>query len=494
MPDAMPGCRSPGALAGTSGGALQRRCSILLIPTVFALAGAADTLHPDAINAGAWSSADSSAAAYSLPIPMLNKQQSKRFAEGKAQFNEAWVVAPDPSGVWGLGPTFNEDRCAHCHGENGRSPAVADNGEAMRGPLVRLSIAGNGEHGGPKPHPAYGDQLQNRGTEGRVPAEGKVIVNYIEREVQLAGGETVRLREPRIRFDDLQFGEMGEATMTSLRVAPQLVGLGLLEAVPEDTLLTIAREQVAQGVSGRPNYVWDVENERRALGRFGWKANQPSVRQQTAAAFLGDIGATTYLFQLENCPSVQKACLDMPSASLCGGQGGCRGNTFRPEVNPSRLTNISLYLRTLAVPARRNAGDPMVRRGERLFAETQCSVCHIPELKTSAVNALPHDITAAADIVIRPYTDLLLHDMGADLADGRPDFEADGNEWRTPPLWGIGLLPAVNGHSDLLHDGRARNVTEAILWHGGEAQAAREAFRSLPPDDRAALVRFVESI
>ncbi len=466
--------------------------------TVFAvalLAGAAAIIRPDALTAGAaWTSAEHGKTAYSLPIADLKKKQAKRFAAGREAFHEAWVVAPDPSGVWGLGPTFNEDRCSHCHEANGRSAAVAEGGEAMRGPLVRLSINGTDEHGGPLPHPNYGDQLQNRGIEERVPPEGKVIVTYSPREVELAGGEVISLRVPQISFNELQFGEMGDQTMTSLRVAPQLVGLGLLEAVPDETLLAIAERQTEQGVSGRPNTVWDVENERQAIGRFGWKANQPSVRQQVAAAFIGDIGATTYMFQLENCPSVQKKCLDMPSASLCGGQGGCRGNTFRPEVNPSRLTNISTYLRTLAVPARRNMDDPAVRKGEQLFTQARCGTCHIQEMRTAAADRLPHEIAAAADVTIRPYTDMLLHDMGPDLADGRPDFEATGSEWRTPPLWGIGLLATVNGHSDLLHDGRARNVTEAILWHGGEALAARELFRNMAAEDRAALVKFVDSI
>ncbi len=469
--------------------------AVLVSLVAVLLAGAAETMHPDALTAGpAWTSAEHGEMAYSMPIASLSKKQGKRFAEGKKQFNEAWVVAPDPSGVWGLGPTFNEDRCAHCHQANGRSPAVPHGGEAARGPLVRLSIAGNDEFGGPLPHPAYGDQFQNRGIEGRVPSEGRVIISYSPREVQVADGEVVTLRQPHIEFAELQFGEIGSNTMTSLRVAPQLVGLGLLEAVPEQTLLRIAEQQPAQGVSGRPNYVWDVENERRAMGRFGWKANQPSVRQQVAAAFIGDIGATTYLFQLENCPPVQKQCNDTPSAALCGGQGGCRGNTFRPEVNPSRLTNITLYLRTLAVPARRNASDSAVKRGEELFSQAQCGVCHVPEMKTASAGQLPHDIKAAADVTIHPYTDLLLHDMGPDLADGRPDFEASGSEWRTPPLWGIGLVATVNGHSDLLHDGRARNVTEAILWHGGEAQTARERFRQMPAADRVALVKFVESL
>ena len=179
----------------------------------------------------------------------------------------------------------------------------------------------------------------------------------------------------------------------------------------------------------------------------------------------------------------------LPSASKCGGQGGCTGN-YRPEVVPSRLSNITLYLQALAVPARRDPGDAVVRLGEKLFSAAHCGVCHVDEMKTGGRTAIP----SASNQVIRPYTDLLLHDMGDDLADGRPEYEASGREWRTPPLRGLGLSRIVNGHGDLLHDGRARNVTEAILWHGGEAESAREAFRAMPGTEREALVKFVESL
>ncbi len=459
--------------------------------TLLAVANS-NSINPAALTAGAFTVSDVSENAFAMPIPQLAKEQAEPHAMGKEQFNEAWVVAPDPGGVWGLGPTFNEDRCIHCHINNGRAKAPEDGNEAVAGMLVRLSIAGATEKtGAPLPHPNYGDQLQNRGVQDRVPAEGHPIFRYETREVSFADGEKVTLRKPKLEFKNLQFGELGEDALISPRAAQAMVGLGLLEAVPEETIFALAKEQEKQGlVSGKANYVWDMESEKSVLGRFGWKANQPSIRQQVAAAFHGDIGATTYLFHEENCPAVQTACLDLPSAAKCGGQGGCTGNTFRPEVVPSRLTNITLYLQTLAVPARRNVEDPGVQRGEKLFAEANCSACHIPELKTGAKPA----VAAAANLAIHAYTDLLLHDMGTDLADGRPDFKADGNEWRTAPLWGIGLLPKVNGHSDLLHDGRARNVTEAILWHGGEAEKAREAFRAMKKDDRAALVKFVESL
>jgi len=452
--------------------------------------GSADTLDSAALSAGSFTTPAADSNAFSIPVAMLDREQVEAFAKGKEQFNEAWVVAPQGGGVWGLGPTFNEDRCAHCHANNGRAKAPDNGHEAELGMLVRLSIPGETQQGGPNPHPAYGDQLQNRGIPGRVPAEGRAIFNYATREISFADGERVNLRVASIEFKDLQFGELGPDTMISPRIAPAVVGMGLLEAVPEETILALAKEEEKLGVGGKPNYVWDYEADRTVLGRFGWKANQPSLRQQTAAAFLGDIGATTYMFPEENCPAVQRQCLEVPSASKCGGQGGCTGNAFRPEVIPSRLNNITLYLQALAVPARRNVNDPDVRRGELLFGQAQCNACHTPELKTGSKTAMP----AAANLVIHPYTDLLLHDMGEGLADSRPDFKANGREWRTPPLWGIGLLRAVSGQSDLLHDGRARDVTEAILWHGGQAEKSREAFRTMPKPDREALLKFVDSL
>jgi len=334
--------------------------------------GNSDTLDPESLTAGAFSVADDTANAFSVPVAMLDKEQAEAFIKGKEQFNEAWVVAPEPNGVWGLGPTFNEDRCAHCHVNNGRAKAPENGQEAQLGLLVRLSIPGQGAEGGPNPHAAYGDQLQNRGIPGRVPEEGHAIVTYQAREVSLAGGEKINLRVPTIQFKDLHFGELGKDTMISPRIAPAMVGMGLLEAVPEETIVAIAKQQEKLGVGGKPNYVWDYEADRVALGRFGWKANQPTLRQQTAAAFLGDIGATTYMFPEENCPAVQSECLSVPSASKCGGQGGCTGNTFRPEVIPSRLNNITLYLQALAVPARRGVSEPAVKRGEGLFAQASC--------------------------------------------------------------------------------------------------------------------------
>ena len=452
-------------------------------------AGEGNLLDPVALTAGAFTINDQSEQAYSAPIAALSAEQAEAFAKGKEHFNEIWVVAPEP-GVWGLGPTFNEDRCSHCHINNGRAKAPEDGQPAEKGLLVRLSIAGIDTHGGPRPHPNYGEQLQNRGVKGRVPAEGQAIFNYAAREVSFPDGEKVSLRVPKISFTDLQFGELGKDVMISPRIAQAMIGIGFLEAVPEEILLEIAREQEKLGVAGKPNYVWDYENAKVALGRFGWKATQPNIRQQIASALIGDIGATTFYFPEKNCPSIQKACLDLPSASKCGGQGGCTGNQFRPEVMPSRINNLTRYLQTLGVPARRNPTAPEVAQGEKLFAQAKCAACHVPELTAGP----KPEVAAMANITFHAYTDLLLHDMGPELADGRPDYQATGSEWRTPALWGIGLQQKVNGHSELLHDGRARNVTEAIIWHGGQAETAREAFKKMSKQDRAALVRFVESL
>jgi CxxC motif-containing protein (DUF1111 family) len=343
--------------------------------------------------------------------------------------------------------------------------------------IVRLSLPGQGPHGAPNPLPDYGDQLQTFGIPRFIPPEGQVHVRWREQEVTLGDGEIVVLRAPDVQISDLNYGPLGEGVMMSARVAPSLVGVGLLDAVPEQTILALAAREPVAGIHGHPNYVWDVAAQRRVLGRFGLKANHPNLRQQIAAAFIGDIGLSTSLFPDQNCPGVQQACREMMFAG-------------KPEITDYRLETVDAYVRFAAVPARRDVDDPEVKRGGQLFAEARCSVCHVTELTTSASAPL----SALAQQTIHPYTDLLLHDMGEGLADHRPDFEAGGSDWRTAPLWALGLSATVNGNANLLHDGRARNVTEAILWHGGEAVVSREAFRSMPAVDRASLVRFVQSL
>ena len=273
---------------------------------------------------------------------------------------------------------------------------------------------------------------------------------------------------------------MPAGTLLSARVAPPVFGVGLLEAVSEADVVANADENDANGdgISGRPNYVWDVASQQTVLGRFGWKANQSNLRQQVGAAYNGDMGITTSLFPLEPAAGQSQA----------GNQPPSSGAT---DLNDTEFDNVTYYVRTLAVPARRNTKDAQVLAGKALFVSAKCSGCHLPQLRTSAAPGLPPE---TAGQTIAPYTDLLLHDLGPGLADNRPDFKATGQEWRTPPLWGLGLSNVVNGHTNFLHDGRARGLLEAIMWHGGEAQQSADAVRKLSATDRAALLAFLQSL
>lgn len=416
--------------------------------------------------------------AFGLSARNLTNQQRRTFAVGNSFFRQNWVTAPaSTESRDGLGPTFNALSCSSCHLLDGRGkpPDGPDDGE--RGLLLRLSIPGVDAHGGPLPEPVYGGQLQDRALVG-VPIEGGFVIVYQEVLGSFDDGEIYSLRRPTYHFRGLNFGPMHPETMISPRVAPAIVGMGLLEAIPESEILSRADPDDADGdgVSGRVNMVWDARKGAIVLGRFGWKANVPTIEQQTAGAFLGDLGVTSELFPRENCTAPQTECANAPN-------GGS------PEIGAERLEDVVFYTQTLAVPAMRDIADPQVRRGGQLFVQSGCAVCHTPQHTTGS-----HEIEALSNQTIYPYTDLLLHDMGPELADGRPDFLADGSEWRTPPLWGIGLVETVNGHTMLLHDGRARNLTEAILWHGGEGSRSRDAFKALTKEERDALIRFLESL
>ena len=417
--------------------------------------------------------------AFSLPLPGLPPEQETRFFVGNSFFNRNWVIAPSSTPARdGLGPLFNARSCSACHLRDGRGQPPTTPDDPLVALLLRLSIPGQDAQRGIVPEPRYGSQLQGLAVPG-VPPEGTVVITYEESTGTFADGETYRLRRPTYRFTNLGYGPLHSEVRLSPRIAPFMIGLGLLEAVPEATILRRAdpQDRDGDGISGRPNRVWDIARQQTVLGRFGWKANQPSVAQQTATAFLEDIGITSALLPDENCTAMQQACRNAPH----GGQ---------PEIASDILHSVVFYARTLAVPAQRRWGDPEVQRGKQLFMQAGCAGCHMPTLHTGKVPELP----GLSEQTIQPYTDLLLHDMGTGLADGRNDFAATGQEWRTPPLWGIGLIHTVNGHTTLLHDGRTRNLTEAILWHGGEAATAKEAFRTMPRPEREALLRFLESL
>lgn len=417
--------------------------------------------------------------AFSLSARNLHGERQDAFFVGNSLFNRNWVTAPSSTeGMDGLGPTFNAQSCSSCHFKDGRGAPPQEVDEPFVGLLLRLSVPGTDDNGGPRAEPNYGGQFNHRSILG-VPKEGDSRVVYQEVSVELDDGTRYNLRKPHYEFSDLQYGPMHPDTLVSPRVAPGMMGLGLLEAIDAGTLLALADEhdEDANGISGRPNLVWDAKQQQVTLGRFGWKANQPSLEQQNSGAFLGDMGITSPLFPDENCPAAQQQCRDAQT----GGE---------PEIDQGKIDKVTYYAHLLAVPAQRAFTDAEVLKGKGLFSSIGCADCHVGEIQTGELEGFPE----LSGQTIRPYTDLLLHDMGEELSDGRPDFEANGNEWRTAPLWGVGLIQAVNRHTYLLHDGRARDFVEAILWHGGEAQAARDAFASLNGDERAAVVSFLESL
>jgi CxxC motif-containing protein (DUF1111 family) len=398
----------------------------------------------------------------------------ERFKLGNSDFRTVWVSAGNTTTARdGLGPLMNATNCSACHLGDGRGePDLAG------GLLFRLSITGNDAHGGPLGDPNYGGQLNNLGIFGVQP-EGDVSIQYEEIKGMFADGEAYSLRKPTYTFTNLNYGSFSADILFSPRVGPQVYGLGLLEAITENSILANADDNDTDkdGISGKANYVWDFASGLNKLGRFGWKANQPSIKQQVAGAFIGDLGLTTTLFSNQDLHGTEVT------------QHGNLPNGGNPEVSDSILEELVFYQKCLAVPGRRNVTNDAVIAGKKLFQNLNCTKCH----KENFVTGLS-DVNALANQTIHPYTDLLLHDMGAELADNRPDYLATGNEWRTTPLWGLGLIKTVNKHTYLLHDGRARNIQEAILWHGGEADNAKNNFKKLTKKEREQLILYLESL
>lgn len=433
----------------------------------------------DPLSGGETTVIDTTRDAFSRPLANLSQPRREKFVTGNSFFNTSWVIAPASAvAVDGLGPLFNATACSNCHFKDGRGRPPLDDSEALLSMLVRISLPGMDAHGGPLDEPRYGGQLQGKAIPGVQP-EATVHVDYAELAGAFDDGTPYTLRRPTLRIEEPAYGPLPAELLFSPRVAPGNYGLGLLEVVDEATLTALADpdDRDGDGISGRTNRVWDARAQQTALGRFGWKANQPTLEQQTAGAFLGDQGITSSLFPNANCGSVAVDC----QTATPGGA---------PEISDEILGWTVYYGRTLAVPARRDVDDPRVVRGAAQFGAQGCGDCHTPTLHTGVSAEFPE----LSHQTIHPYSDLLLHDLGDGLADGRPDFLADGREWRTPPLWGLGLVPKVNEHTLFLHDGRARNLTEAILWHGGEAESAKQRFVRASAAARADLISFLESL
>ena len=415
--------------------------------------------------------------AFSQPSGMLSFEARADFFVGNGVFDRAWVSAPSSTiASDGLGPLHNARSCQGCHVKDGRGHPPAPGKAAGVSMLFTLS----GPDG--RPDPVFGGQLQDQAVPG-LDAEGRVTVRYRDLPFAYPDGAVVILRDPVYETD----ADLAPGTSLNPRIAPPMIGLGLLESIPAADLAAHADPLDADGdgVSGRLGAPAAVSGRLADAGggpgRFGWKAVEPDIRSQAATAFSNDMGLSTDLRPAHwgECTPRQASC----RGAFHGGDGG------GPEVADALLDLVAFYARHLAVPARRDVDDRQVLAGKAALYEARCTACHVPKFATG--QRAPDGLGGQ---LIWPYSDLLLHDMGPGLADPNPTADRGAAEWRTPPLWGIGLTEAVSGHTQFLHDGRARSLEEAILWHDGEAAASRDAFAAMDAARRADLIRFLESL
>lgn len=466
-----------------------RITAILTPPTDFTKPEPFEALSAGAATVRARNTAD----AFSKSSANMPFDHEMRFKLGNALFRKAWVASPASTlASDGLGPLYNARACQDCHLKDGRGHPPEGPTESRVSLLLRLSVPANtgpndiAEWIATAPDPTYGNQLQDFAAPGHA-AEGTLQITYADLPVPLADGTVITLRQPTYTLTNPAYGPPDPGLMLSPRIAPQMIGLGLLEAIPAADILALADpdDTDGNGITGRAQIVPSIEYGTPMLGRFGLKAGAPTVRDQSAAAFAGDMGLSTPLHPEPwgDCSQAQPNC----RTARHGQEPGLRDGL---EVDAESLDLVTFYARNLGVPERRRVDDPQVLRGKELFHTLTCAGCHTPKHVTHRLTDQPEQSFQ----LIWPYTDLLLHDMGAGLADNRPEGRATGREWRTPPLWGIGLTAQVSGHTQFLHDGRARTLLEAILWHGGEAQPARDATIALPKTDRDALIAFLESL
>ena len=409
---------------------------------------------------------------HSLFLPRTSRAAVSRLHDvGDVQFEVEFVSTPGAPSA-GLGPVFDNVSCEACHVGDGRG-RPPEGAEPFASLLFRGSVRGFGPHGSPNPIPGFGGQIQLHSIPGVTP-EASASITYTDSTGTFADGSHYTLRVPRYTLTG-GYRALPGGVLFSPRVAPVVFGLGLLEAVPDELLRSLAdpRDRNRDGVSGRTNFVWDAIRNHSAIGRFGWKANVSNLLQQAAGAYNGDMGITSAFFPAESCE---------------GQYPGCAPHA--PEIDAHWSGPWRSTPQTLGVPARRSLDDQKARKGERLFYAANCNSCHVQTLRTGSCRMSPKSRTRRST---RTPT-CCCTTWAPALADGRPDFLASGSEWRTPPLWGIGLVQTVNGHADFLHDGRARGLLEAVLWHGGEARRARETVKRMSAEERSALVAFLESL
>ncbi len=445
---------------------------------------------------------------YSKPSSNISPSRKGHFFIGNAFFKQPWVVAPASTDSRdGLGPLFNVAACQSCHIKDGRGHPPVDANDTADSMLIRLALPPTTDKQKQQlanseiekvPHPVYGGQLQDRGIPG-VHAEAHIDTKWTDVPVKFKDGHVETLRRPTFTFSQVGYGAFGDEVMVSPRIALPMIGLGLLEHIKAEDIKMQADpdDKDGNGISGKANQVISSLDGSVQLGRFGWKAGQPFLVTQNQGAFNGDMGLTSHLNPNSSCTPSQTACLKAPS-----GADDQQDGKEPVEVSDDIVKFVEFYTRNLAVPNRRHADDPQVLAGKKRFYDMGCINCHTPryQLPTTAEGHLEQD-----GQIIYPYTDMLLHDMGDDLADrtlaGKlPDkdvqveFLATSYEWRTQPLWGIGLARIVDKEAGYLHDGRARTPLEAVLWHGGEAEDAKNKVLELDKQGRAELEAFLGSL
>lgn len=410
-------------------------------------------------------------------VETMTTEELAEFSKGRGLFDQMWVIAPSlDQDIDGLGPLYNSLSCLQCHQGNGRGHAPIKSGQKLDAMLVRLSqLDKNGNI--ITPHPIYGDQLQDKAVPGVKP-EGQASIRYRYFTVTLQDGTEISMREPKVQLSHPAYTDFSDV-VTSARIGPALVGMGFIDAIPAEKIIANAdpNDDDGDGISGRVNWLTDPVTAKPQLGRFGYKDNVATLKAQVANAFHGDLGITSSIHPKQNCTSVESDC----SKAVSGGE---------PELTDIQLNAVTTYMQLLAIPKPLPIDNDQLKLGQDMFNKANCMACHHAKFTTS-IDAKPHQL---ASITISPYSDFLLHDMGLGLADGRPDHEATGMEWRTAPLWGIGLAKTVNRRVNYLHDGRARTLLEAILWHGGEAAASQQAVLNMSAEQREALLSFLKGL
>ncbi|AVX03697.1 hypothetical protein MXMO3_01166 [Maritalea myrionectae] len=411
----------------------------------------------------------------SQPSANLPQDQRMNFTLGEALFDKFWVAAPSSTKASdGLGPLFNARACQSCHIRNGRGRLPENDGEQPVGLAIKLIDTAR-QMG----DPIYGDQLQLFAS-GKVQPEAKVAISYHTETVKLDDGEQITLHHPIYEIDNLSHGPIDTAIEISPRIAPPLIGMGLIDQIDPNDILAQADpdDHDGDGISGKANLKGDQ------LGRFGLRADVHNLVQQVANAFSVDMGLSNSKHHDDwgDCTSAQTECRTAP--------GGTQLNLGKHEIPQKVLDLTAFYTANLAVPKRKNTSDPTVLKGKQAFYDAGCVSCHTPKYVTKR-----EEVAGGNSFqLIWPYSDFLLHDMGDALADRTQSGTVGTREWRTPPLWGIGHTKAVADQERYLHDGRARNLKEAILFHGGEAETAKQNFMALDRTTRDHLIQFLKSL